>query len=116
MFNLSNITALLYTKPVDMRKQIDGLVMLVAQVLQEDPQSEKLFVFRNKQSDKLKLLYWEKDGFWLLYRRLEKGRFCIPKLLSEKCNLSLTQMRWLLEGLDISKLTEKKSIKHRYFY
>ncbi len=70
-----NATVWFYRRPIDFRKQIDGLVILVADTLQKNPTSGQLFVFRNKKADKLKMLYWENPGFWLLYRRFEKGAF-----------------------------------------
>lgn len=57
----------------DMRKSIDGLAVLVQEVFNLDPFSPNLFVFCNRKRDKLKILYWDKNGFWLYYRRLEKG-------------------------------------------
>jgi transposase len=68
-----NTTIWFYRQPIDFRKQIDGIVILVADTLQKDPVSGQLFVFRNKKADKLKMLYWENQGFWLLYKRFEKG-------------------------------------------
>lgn len=59
----------------DLRKSIDGLAALVTQVLEEDVFSDTLFVFCNRGRDKLKILRWETNGFWLYYRRLERGRF-----------------------------------------
>ncbi|GMA58177.1 hypothetical protein GCM10025858_26800 [Alicyclobacillus sacchari] len=59
----------------DMRKSIDGLAALVQESFHLDPFSPALFAFCNRERDKLKLLYWEHNGFWLYYRRLERGRF-----------------------------------------
>lgn len=59
----------------DMRKSIDGLAVLVKESFQLDPFSNALFVFCNRNRDKLKILYWENNGFWLYYRRLERGKF-----------------------------------------
>jgi transposase len=64
-----NTTIWFYRQPIDFRKQIDGIVILVADTLQKDPVSGQLFVFRNRKADKLKMLYWESGGFWLLYKR-----------------------------------------------
>jgi transposase len=60
-------------QPIDLRRSFDGLAELVRQHLQADPLSGQLFVFRNKRSDRIKLLYWDEDGFVILYRRLEAG-------------------------------------------
>jgi len=63
----------------DMRKSIDGLAALVSQAFSLDPFSPCLFVFCNRQRDKIKILHWDHNGFWLYYRRLERGRFQWPK-------------------------------------
>jgi transposase len=85
----------------DMRKQIDGLATLVVDVLNADPFSSHLFVFCNRRRDKLKLLYWHHNGFWLWYRRLERDRFWWPPPGTvEPVILSLRELSWLLEGLD----------------
>ena len=68
----------LCTCAVDLRKSFDGLAQLVREFLGVDPLSGHLFVFRNKRGDRLKLLYWDRDGYWILYRRLEVGVFRFP--------------------------------------
>jgi transposase len=115
MFNLSNMKVLMHLPPVDMRKSINGLSILVTEVLKENPTSEQLFVFRNKSSNKIKLLYWERDGFWLFYKRLEKSRFKFPKM-GDKIQMTMTQMRWLLDGLDIGQMKERSELNYQYFY
>ncbi|KAB2823168.1 IS66 family insertion sequence element accessory protein TnpB [Aliivibrio finisterrensis] len=62
----------------DMRKSIDGLSLIVAETLEMDPFSEAWFIFCNRNRDKLKILFWDTNGFWLYYRRLEKGTFKWP--------------------------------------
>ena len=62
----------------DMRKSIDGLSLMVSEILELDSFSENLFVFCNRERNKLKILHWQTNGFWLYYRRLEKGRFNWP--------------------------------------
>ena len=66
-------------KPIDMRKSIDGLSMLVIERLQSQPM-DAVFVFRNKSGDKVKLLYWDTNGFVMHYKRLERGKFKWPQL------------------------------------
>lgn len=66
------------TAPTDMRKGFDGLSALVETLIGEDPLSGHLFVFRNRRRDRLKILYWDTDGFWILYKRLERGTFQLP--------------------------------------
>ena len=66
-------------EPADMRKGFDGLSHLVEGMLQEDPLSGHLFVFRNRRGDRVKLLLWDSDGFLIVYKRLEKGTFRFPE-------------------------------------
>jgi transposase len=88
----------------DLRKSIDGLAALVQASFQLDPFAPCLYVFCNRQRDKLKILYWEHNGFWLLYRRLEKGRFEWPEASSEKTILiSRRELNWLLDGLSLAQ-------------
>lgn len=106
---------LMHIPPIDMRKSINGLSIVVVEVLKENPTSGQLFVFRNKTSNKIKLLYWERDGFWLFYKRLEKSRFKFPKI-GEQMQMTLTQLRWLLDGLDINKIEERRGLNYQYYY
>ncbi len=87
----------------DMRKSIDGLSMIVSEVLELDPMSQVWFIFCNRQHDNLKILFWDTNGFWLYYRRLEKGRFKWPAGQDEtaaQC-ISQHQLNWLLSGLPL---------------
>lgn len=88
----------------DLRKSIDSLAVLVQQGFELDPFSPALFVFCNRQRDKLKILYWEHNGFWLYYRRLERGRFQWPAGASA-APLCITrrELRWLLDGLSLEQ-------------
>ena len=86
----------------DMRKSIDGLAAIVQQNFKLDPFSNSLFLFCGRSSTKMKVLYWEGDGFVLLYKRLEKGSFVWPRNESEVQELTGQQFRWLMEGLTIS--------------
>lgn len=92
----------LATGNTDMRKSIDGLAAIVQISFQLDPFSTSLFVFCNRYKNKLKILKWEHNGFWLYYRRLEKGKFQWPNDsdLGTK-NISTRELGWLLDGLSI---------------
>jgi len=87
---------------VDMRKSINGLSILVEEALGLDPFAPRLFVFCNRKRDKIKILYWERTGFVLWYKRLEKHRFAWP--LSgdgEIVTLTGRELNWLLDGIDV---------------
>jgi len=92
----------LHTGHVDFRKSINGLLAIVESELVLNAFTGALFIFCNKKQDKLKLLYWDKTGFALWYKRLEKHRFKWPKI-SELNALSLSeqQLQWLLGGYDV---------------
>ena len=91
----------LATSPVDMRRQIDGLAALVNDVLSQDPFTGHVFVFRGRRADRVKLLVWDKNGFVLVYKRLEKSRFRFPDTSSSCRELDSTALTLLLEGLDL---------------
>ena len=106
----------LYRSPVDFRKQIDGLVMLVADTLQRDPASGQLFVFRNRRGDKIKMIYWQDNGFWLLYKRNETACFVFPPVVDDAMELSFEQLQWLLSGIDITAQRQQRSIRPTHFF
>ena len=88
----------------DMRKSIDGLSALVSQDFALDPFDQSLFVFCNADRDKLKILYWHHNGFWLYYRRLEKGRFRWPSKAGDTpMTVTSRQLQWLLDGLELEQ-------------
>lgn len=98
----------------ELRKFIDGLAVIVKECFELDPFSPCLFVFCNGKRDKLKVLQWEYNGFWLHYLRLERDTF---HWLSEKetapMNISPRQLRWLLDGLPIEQKQAHREIKAR---
>ena len=88
----------------DLRKSIDGLAALVSQVFDLDLFSNSLFVFCNRDRDKLKILVWDHNGFWLYYRRLERGRFRWPQRVNDPTvAISRRQLQWLLDGLTLEQ-------------
>jgi transposase len=98
----------------DLRKSIDGLAAIVSQVFEADLFSQSLFVFCNKARDKLKILTWDHNGFWLYYRRLERGRFRWPQQKDEKTlTISRRQLQWLLDGLKIEQKQAHPAVSAR---
>lgn len=98
----------------DLRKSIDGLSVLVSEGFQLDPFSPSLFVFCNRKRDKLKILYWEHNGFWLYYRRLEKGRFQWPEAKgSQVLTVTPRELQWLLSGLSPDQQKAHKPVLQR---
>ncbi len=105
-----------YRTPVDFRKQIDGLVMLIADHLSMTPSSGQLFLFRNRQRDKIKLLWYDQNGFWLCYKRLEKGKLKFPSEADETIELTQDQLSWLLSGLNWMKQKSLPKVSPEFFY
>lgn len=103
--------------PVDMRKSIDGLSGLVMDLLAQSPQSGHLFVFYNRARNKIKVLYWDKNGFVLHYKRLEKGRFKLKDLEKDgSILLTENQLQWLLAGLDFRVMEAFSHLNYEHYY
>lgn len=92
-----------HREAVDGRKAINGLALLVEQTLGLDPFAPAVFVFSNRRRDRIKLLLWERNGFWLLIKRLEADRFKWPKDTAV-VELTVEQLHWLLAGIDLTAL------------
>jgi transposase len=97
----------------DLRKSIDGLSALVSAVFELDPFSDRWFVFCNRQRDKLKILRWDHNGFWLYYRRLERQRFKWPVQTGPALCISRRQLQWLLDGLTIEQTQAHRPVHAR---
>jgi transposase len=91
----------LHRAPVDMRKQIDGLAILARDVIQQDPLAGAMFAFINTRRNKLKILVWERNGFILWYKRLERHRFHWPRVGESVLTLSGVELNRLLDGYDV---------------
>lgn len=90
------------TQPVDFRKAHDGLVAIVRDGLGADPFDGSLFVFFNKRRDRVKLLLWDENGFWLHYKRLERGTFkSLHGSSAETLTIQRAELSMLLEGIDL---------------
>ncbi len=93
----------------DMRKSIDGLKLIIGRDLKLNPyQKNVLFLFCGRNSTKMKALVWDGDGFLLMYKRLDNGRYRWPRTETEARQLTSQQLRWLMEGLEIE---QKKAIQ-----
>jgi transposase len=91
----------LHRAPVDMRRQIDGLAILARDVIQRDLMSGAMFAFINARRNKLKILVWERNGFILWYKRLERHRFHWPRVGDAVLTLSGDELNRLLDGYDV---------------
>ena len=100
----------LSTQPADMRKSFDGLKSLVEEFLEDDPLSGHLFVFRNRRGDRLKILYWDRDGLAIWYKRLEAGTFVFPNAIDENAGIEVepTELAMLLDGVDLASVRRRK--------
>ena len=105
----------LYRAPIDFRKSIDGLATLVEQELGLNPFGTALYVFINRRRDKIKALYWHRNGFCLWYKRLEQERFAWPSTVATALThaLTLQELEWLLEGFDLWAQRPHKTLHYQ---
>lgn len=104
----------LYRQSIDFRKSIGGLSALVEQELGMNPFGDALYVFINRRRDKIKALYWHRNGFCLWYKRLEAERFAWPAHTAEVTHtLTLQELEWLLEGFDLWSNQPHKLLKYQ---
>jgi len=94
----------LHRDAIDFRKNINGLAALVQNGMGADPFGRAVFVFSNRRRDRVKILGWDRNGFWLLHKRLEQDRFVWPKMGDEVAHLSVQQLHWLLDGIDLAAM------------
>jgi transposase len=100
-------------EPVNMHRSFDGLAILAQDVVQQNPLSGHLFLFRNKRADKIKMLIWDRNGFLIFYKRLEKGRFKFPKLRNiSHITITMQELALLLDGIDILKLKRLPELEY----
>ena len=110
----TDLRVYLCREPVDMRKQIDGLALLVQEAMALNPFDQALFVFGNRQRDKVKLLFWERNGFVVWYKRLERERFKWPThLKDETVTLTGQELNWLLDGYNLKAMQPHKALANR---
>lgn len=103
MLNLpSGIKIYIASNALDMRKSFDGMSYLVSQELQQDVYSGSLFVFCNKRGDKIKIFYWDRNGYCCWYKRLERGIFRLPRVDDKVFKVSVSELGLLLEGIELT--------------
>lgn len=96
----------------DMRKQINSLSILVEQSMELDPFSGSVFVFCNRKRSTVKALYWERNGFCLWQKRLERERFRWPEKAEEVMRISPRELRWLLDGLEVVQGSAHRQLQY----
>ena len=106
----------LYPEVVDFRKQLNGLIVLIVDVLDKDPGSGELFIFRNRAGNTLKMVCFDGLSFWLHYCRLEKATFKLPKPCGSVFSMSFNQLQWLTLGIDFMKQKVKKQRKIQHYF
>ena len=100
-------------EPIDFRCGINTLAVLVEGTLRMDPFAEQLYVFCNRRRNQIKILYWERNGFCLWQKRLEKSRFHWPRKAGDQIvTLTAQQLNWLLDGFDISRLQPHEKLHY----
>ena len=100
--------------PIDMRKSIDGFCAIVKNYFRKDPMKDGLFVFVNKNRDKMKILIWDRHGYWLHYKRLEAGQFQMPPADDDPgahpdaLQIAYEQLILIIEGIDLASVKRQK--------
>jgi transposase len=102
------IQVFLCTVPCDMRRSFDGLSMMAEHIVRANPLSGHLFVYCNRRTDRLKILYWDRDGWAIWYKRLEMGTFQYPFHESGRKEIAAWELGVLLEGIDLKAGKRRK--------
>ena len=106
----AQISVFAYSQPVDFRKQHDGLYAMVRKELERDPLDGSLFLFFNRRHDRIKLLIWDRNGFWLFYKRLEQGTFETLRAGDAKSiEMTRAELSMLLDGIDLKKAQSRRN-------
>jgi transposase len=113
----ATVRVFLCLEATDMRRSFDGLTGMVAGVLHEDPLSGHLFVFRNKNGDRLKVLYWDRDGLVIFYKRLERGAFRFPTdhggAMGSRLEVPMREFAMILEGFELAGMKKLRRFCNR---
>ena len=102
-----------YRQPTDMRKSFDGLCGLITTLPDHDPLDGSVYIFINKRKNRIKLLFWDSDGFWIFYKRLEKGTFQVSYDFEDTDALewSYDQLLLILSGIDLTSVKRRNRYK-----
>jgi len=96
-----SVRVFLCATPLDLRKSFDGLAAAARELLVQDPLSGHLFVFLNRRANRVKILLWDRNGFWLMCKRLEQGRFHAP-VREGQAEIEAAELSLMLEGIDLA--------------
>lgn len=103
------------TQPADMRRSFDGLCGMARDLMKQDPLTGHLFLFRNRNRDRLKVLYWDRDGLAIWYKRLEKGTWQFPtdmkpasETVGASAEISRQELSLLLDGIDLRSVERRR--------
>jgi len=107
-----SVRIFVYLPPTDLRRSFDGLAGLVAGALGEDPLSGHLYVFHNRRADLIKILYWDRSGYCIWAKRLERDTFCFPDLKESRVEMQSSDLMLILEGIDLSSVKRRKRYQH----
>lgn len=112
MFRLNaDLAVWLHRDAIDFRKNINGLAALVQHELGLDPFACAVYVFANRRRDRVKILGWDRNGFWLLHKRLEQDRFVWPRGGTRVVELTVQQLHWLLDGINLAAMRGHGELK-----
>jgi len=113
--HLSSVRIWLATEPADMRCGFDRLAELAQAVTDRNPMDGNLFLFRGRGGDRLKILYWDKDGFALWYKRLEEGTFKLPRIEPGQSSIELraSELAMMLDGIDLRSIRRVKRFSRK---
>jgi transposase len=115
MFELNSARAVhLHRGTIDFRKSINGLAGVVEHELGLSAFANAVFVFANRRRDRIKILGWDVNGFWLLHKRLESERFVWPRAQQEVIELTVQQLHWLLQGMDIQAMQTHRALSFKH--
>ena len=107
----ASVRVFLCLEVTDMRRGFDGLAAMASEVVGEDPLSGHLFVFRNRRRDRVKILYWDRDGYACWYKRLERGSFRFPNVVSRRSRrveIKTSELMMLLDGVDLLSVRRER--------